>query len=257
MEIAQFIPDLTGRAVLVTGAGIGIGRSIALAAHAAGATVGVHYAHSLSDAQAVVGEIAGQGGQAVLLQGDLTQKADAERVVKEFFEQTGRLDGLVNNAGGMVRRTMIADLSMDLLHQVIAVNVETAILTSQAALPYFRQQGGGSIVHITSIASFQPVPNGAHYAAAKAMLTSFTRSMAAEWAGDHIRVNAVAPGVILTRFHEVHSTPERLDMLRAATPMGRHAEADEVAGAVIYLLSDAASFVTGANLDVNGGRWMP
>ena len=255
--MSPFIPDLTGKAVLVTGAGIGIGRSIALAAHTAGATVGVHYAHSEDEARAVVAEIDGGRGKAILLQGDLTQKADAERVVKEFCAQTDQLDGLVNNAGGMVKRSMIGDLDMALLHQVTAVNVETALLTCQAALPYFRAAGGGSIVNITSIASFQAVSNGAHYAAAKAMLTSFTRSMAVEWIGDNIRVNAVAPGVILTRFHEIHSSPERLNQLLTATPMGRHGEADEVAGAVIYLLSDAASFVTGANMDVNGGRFIP
>ena len=255
--MAQFIPNLAGKAVLVTGAGVGIGRSIALGASAAGATVGVHYAHSQDGAKAVVSEIAARGGKAHPLQGDLTRKADAERVVKEFCARAGRLDGLVNNAGGLVERSMIADLDMALLHRLVAVNVETALLTSQAALPHLREAGGGSVVNITSIASFQAVSSAAHYAAAKAMLTSFTRSMAVEWAGDNIRVNAVAPGVILTRFHQIHSSAQRLDQMLASTPMGRHGEPDEVAGAVVYLLSDASGFVTGANLDVNGGRLIP
>lgn len=255
--MSAFLPDLTGKAVLVTGAGVGIGRSIAMAAHTAGATVGVHYAHSRQEAQEVAGAVCAAGGRAFALGGDLTRKTDAERVVEEFCARAGRLDGLVNNAGGMVARSMIEDLGMGLLHQVVAVNVETTLLTAQAALPRLRASGGGSIVNITSIASFQGISNGAHYAAAKAMVSSFTRSMALEWAKDNIRVNAVAPGVILTRFHEVHSSPERLRQMLAATPLGRHGQPDEVAGAVIYLLSDAASFLTGANLDVNGGRLIP
>jgi 3-oxoacyl-[acyl-carrier protein] reductase len=248
--------DLRGQAALVTGAGVGIGRAIAESLSGAGAVVGVHCHRSLDEARQVVEGIRGRGGTAYLLQADLTDPAAAARVVDEIVEQAGRLDILVNNAGSPVDRVRIEQCSLDLWHQVLATNLTSAFLVTQRAIPHLRSSGRGAIVNNLTLSIQTGGANGAGpYAVAKGGLQVLTRTLARELAPE-IRTNAIMPGVIETRHHEIFSTPERLEQYRRETPLGRNGTAEEVAAAVMFLVSDEARFINGALLDINGGRFL-
>lgn len=248
--------DLHGRTALVTGAGVGIGRAIAEALAAAGARVGVHCHRSVEQAEEVVAGIVARGGEAWLLRADLADPQQARRIVAELVAQAGRLDILVNNAGSPISRSRIEDCPLELWQQVLAVNLTGALAVTQAAIPHLRASGNGAIVNNLTL-SIQT--GGAHgagpYAVAKGGLQVLTRTLARELAPE-VRTNAVMPGVIETRHHEVYSTPERLEQYRSETPLGRNGTAEEVAGAVLFLVSDAARFVNGALIDINGGRFL-
>jgi len=244
------------RATLVTGAGVGIGRACAAALARAGATVGIHYRRSADEARETQQLVEAAGARAVLLQGDLTDEAAANRIVDEFVAVAGRLDVLVNNAGDPLQRTSLEDCSTELWRQAFDVNVTSAFFVTRRAIPHLRASGHGSIVNNLSLSVQTGGAGGAGpYAAAKGALQVMTRTLARELA-PQVRVNAVMPGVIETRHHEVFSTPERMDDYRRQTPLGRNGTAEEVAEAVKFLASDAASFLTGAILDVNGGRFL-
>ncbi|NPV06485.1 MAG: 3-oxoacyl-ACP reductase FabG [Anaerolineae bacterium] len=247
---------LSGRVALVTGAGIGIGRSAALALSKAGAQVAVHCFRSREQAQEVVELISADGGSAFLIQADLTQPSEAQRTIEEVRREAGRLDILVNNAGGINRRVPMEEVTPELLREMLDVNLLSALLVTQASLPLLRQSDGAAIINITSIAAYTGAPGACHYGAAKAALGAMTRGWAKELAPDGIRVNAVAPGVIETRFHERVSSPERMQAFREATPLGRNGHPDEVAGAIVMLASNWGSFVTGETIHVNGGLLM-
>jgi 3-oxoacyl-[acyl-carrier protein] reductase len=251
-----FCIDLSGRVALVTGGGIGIGRSAAIALGAAGARVVVHYHASRDQAEAVAQEIVAAGGSAFTVQADLTDKAQAQAVADEIERQAGGLDVLVNNAGGLNKRVPMTEITPDLLQEMFEVNVFSAMYMTQAALPLLRRSAHGSIVNITSVAAFTGAPSSTHYGAAKGALETMTLGWAKEFAPLGIRVNAVAPGIILTRFHERNSTAERLEAFRQATPLGRHAHPDELAGAILLLASDLGSFIVGETIHVNGGMFM-
>ena len=248
--------DLSGRAALVTGSGIGIGRSVALALAKAGATVGVHYHSSQSEAEETLAEVEKGGGKGLLLRADLTNEAEANETVDRFAAFAGRLDILVNNAGNPLSRSRIEDCPTQLWRQAFEVNVTTAFFVSRRAIPHLRQSGHGSIVNNLSLSVQTGGAGGAGpYAAAKGALQVLTRTLARELAPE-VRVNAIMPGVVETRHHEIFSTPERMEDYRKQTPLGRNATPDEVASAVLYLASDAASFLTGALIDISGGRFL-
>jgi 3-oxoacyl-[acyl-carrier protein] reductase len=248
--------DLSGRAALVTGAGTGIGRAVALALGQAGATVGLHYHTSKAGAEETRAAIVSQGGRAILLPADLTVETEACRIVETFVAQTGRLDVLVNNAGSPIRRTRIEDCSTELWRQVFDTNVTSAFFVTRQAIAHLRASGRGSIINNLTLSIQTGGANGAGpYAAAKGALEVLTRTLARELA-PQVRVNAVMPGVIETPHHETFSTPERMQQYRQETPLGRNGTAEEVAAAILFLASDAASFMTGALLDINGGRFL-
>jgi 3-oxoacyl-[acyl-carrier protein] reductase len=248
--------SLLQRAALVTGAGVGIGRACAVALARDGATIGVHYRRSADEARETLRLVEAAGARGVLLQGDLTDEAAANRVVDEFVAAAGRLDVLVNNAGDPLRRTSLEECSTDLWRQAFDVNVTSAFFVTRRAIPQLRASGRGSIVNNLSLSVQTGGAGGAGpYAAAKGALQVMTRTLARELA-PQVRVNAVMPGVIETRHHEVFSTSERMEDYRRQTPLGRNGTAEEVAEAVKFLASDAASFLTGAVLDVNGGRFL-
>jgi 3-oxoacyl-[acyl-carrier protein] reductase len=248
--------DLRGRVALVTGAGVGIGRAVALALAGAGAAVGIHYHTSEAGAAETLDAVGRQGGRGFLLAGDLTVEAEADRTVDRLVAEAGRLDILINNAGSALQRAKIEDCPTDLWRRTFEVNVTTAFLVTRRAIPHLRATGRGSVVNNLTLSIQTGGSGGAGaYAAAKGALQVLTRTLARELA-PAVRVNAVMPGVIATRHHEVFSPPEKMEEYRRQTPLGRNGTAEEVARAVLFLASDASSFMTGATLDVNGGRFL-
>jgi 3-oxoacyl-[acyl-carrier protein] reductase len=248
--------DLGGRAALVTGAGVGIGRAVAEALAGAGATVGVHCHRSRQEAGEVIAAIERQGGRAILLPADLSVPSEATRIVDEFAAFAGRLDILVNNAGSPIERSRLEDCPLALWQQVIATNLTSAFLVTQRAIPHLRASGHGAVVNNLTLSIQTGGANGAGpYAIAKAGLEVMTRTLARELA-PQVRANSIMPGVIETAHHEVYSTPERMEQYRRETPLARNGTAEEVAAAVLFLVSDAASFINGALLDINGGRFL-
>ncbi|MCB9947633.1 MAG: SDR family oxidoreductase [Rhodospirillaceae bacterium] len=250
--------DLKGLRVLVTGASTGIGAAVAKGFAAEGCRVAVHYNASADAAKAVVEAIGAAGGDAKSLAGDLSRRGEAERVVADAVTLLGGLDVLVNNAGALVRRAMLEEIDDILIDQVFDLNVRQLTHACRAALPHLRKNAG-TIINTGSIAGRHGGGPGAGvYAAAKAWVQSFTRNLAKEFAADGIRVNAVAPGVIYTPFHERFSTPDQLETMRKTIPMGRLGTPEECVGAYLFLASKAAAgYITGQVIEVNGGQLMP
>ncbi len=245
-----------GRAALVTGAGVGIGRATAELLGAQGAFVGLHYRSSADSAREALKAIQASGGDGILLQADLTDETAAFSIVDVFVAKAGRLDVLVNNAGSPVERTSIEECSVDLWNRVLATNLTSAFLVTRRAIPQLRASGNGAIINNLSLSVQTGGANGAGpYAAAKGALQIMTRTLARELAPE-VRTNAVMPGVIETHVHEVFSTPEHMERYRKETPLGRNGQPDEVAAAIVFLASDAASFLNGALIDINGGRFL-
>jgi len=253
------IPDLAGKAVLVTGASTGIGAALAKALGRQGCRVAVHYNRSEAEAREVAAAVAEAGAEAWTVAGDVSDPATAGRVVAETAERFGRLDGLVNNAGALVKRTPIEEVTDEFYDTVLDLNVRSVVAACRAAIPVMRRQGGGAIVNTSSIAARNGGgPGSGLYASSKAFVSNLTRGLAKELAKDRIRVNAVSPGVILTPFHERFSTPEQVAAQTATIPLGRAGAAEDCVGAYLFLLSEALSgYVTGQILEVNGGQLMP
>jgi len=241
--------------MLITGAGTGLGRATALEAASSGAFVGVHYCHSEQGARETLDAITRAGGRGCLLQGDVTQSADVERLFNQFLAASnGRLDVLVNNAGSMVQRSAIEDLDVELWNEVVAVNTTSVFLCSRQAIPIMKSQGHGVIINISSIAAATGGASGAtHYAAAKGAVNTFTMGLAKELAPFNIRVVAIMPGVIPTRFHEKFTPPEQMEKFHRAIPLRRFGRPDDIAAAVVYLASDRAEFITNTFLNISGG----
>jgi 3-oxoacyl-[acyl-carrier protein] reductase len=248
--------NLQGRVALVTGGGVGIGRAIAQSLAATGAFVGIHFHQSGDEAGKTLAMIEQTGGKGVLLQADLTQPEEAAHLVDTLATLTGRLDILINNAGSPITRARIEDCSLDLWQQVLAINLTSAFLVTQRAIPLLRASGNGAIVNNLTLSIQTGGANGGGpYAIAKGGLEVMTRTLARELA-PAVRTNSIMPGVIETRHHEVFSTAERMEQYRRETPLGRNGQAEEVAAAVLFLVSDAAKFVNGALIDINGGRFL-
>jgi len=250
------LKPLAGRVALVTGGGSGIGRAISTALADAGATVGIHFHSSADDAQDTLSHIQKSGGNGILLAADLSDESAAINLVDRVVAQAGRLDILINNAGSPLQFTPIEKCPTDLWRRVFDLNVTAAFLVTRQAIPHLKKSGKGCIVNNLSL-SVQTggAGGGGPYAAAKGALQVLTRTLARELA-PQVRVNAIMPGVIETRHHEMFSTPAKMADYRKQTPLGRNGNADEVAGAVLFLVSDDASFINGALLDINGGRFL-
>ncbi len=248
--------DMRGRAVLITGAGVGIGRATAEAFAQAGAFVGVHYNRSSAEAQQTLQQVRALGADGVLLQADLCDLAAAGKLVDDFVAAAGRLDVLVNNAGSPVQRVKLEDCSLNVWQQILTTNLTSAFCVTQRAIPHLRASGRGAIVNNLTLSIQTGGSGGAGpYAIAKGGLQVMTRTLARELA-PQVRANAIMPGVIDTRHHEVYSTPAKMQEYIQQTPMGRNGDAADVAAAVLFLASDQASFLNGALLDINGGRFL-
>ena len=251
--------DLKGKVVLITGASTGIGAAAALAFGRLGSRVVIHYNASKPAAEEVAAQVKKLGGQAALVSGDVTQTPNVKRIVADSLAAFGRIDVLINNAGGLVERTKIEDYSDEFLTRVLTLNVTQVAMFMHEVVPVMRKQGNGNVINVSSIAARHGGGGGAIiYAGAKGFFSTATKGWAKELVADKIRVNAVSPGVITTPFHERYSTAEQLKAMQATIPMNRLGTADECAGTFVYLASDAMSgYVTGQVIEVNGGQYMP
>ena len=252
--------DLKGKTALVTGASTGIGAAVARAFAAHGMRVAVHYNSSADAASQVVTDITAAGGSAFAVQGDVRDTAAIRRIVQETHSRLGSIDVLVNNAGGLVKRVPIVEMSDELFDEVLHLNARSTLAFCREVVPLMRASGkGGNIINLTSVAARHGGGPGAYlYAGSKGFVSTATRGLAKELVADKIRVNAVAPGVIQTPFHDRFSTPQMLESFRATIPMGRIGEPEECVGAFLFLASEQLSgYVTGQILEVNGGQYMP
>ena len=249
--------DLKGRVALVTGGATGIGGAISAAFGAAGMKVAVHYHAGGNEAAGIAREIRAAGGEALVIQRDITESTAPGDLVQGAIERFGRLDVLVNNAGGMVARRPLEAIDDDFFDAIVDLNIRQLVHACRAGAAALKREGG-SIINVSSIsARTGGSPGSSLYSGAKAFVATFTRSLARELAPHNIRVNALSPGTITTAFHERHSTPEKLEATRKSIPLARLGTAADCAGTALFLASGALSgYVTGQVIEVNGGQFM-
>ena len=249
--------DLTGRVALVTGASSGIGAATAVTLADLGAKVALSYHRNREGAEETRDRIVAAGGTAIALPADVRRAEDIRALVQRARAELGPIDILVNNAGSLVARFGIAEITEERLNEIVGLNFTSAVLASQAVAASMIERKRGAIINVVSIAGHNGGGPGASlYASSKAALTTFTKGLAKELAPQGIRVNAVSPGVIDTPFHEVFSTPEMIQNFVKMIPLGRVGTAQECATVIAFLASDAASYIVGETIEVNGGQLM-
>jgi 3-oxoacyl-[acyl-carrier protein] reductase len=248
--------SLAGRVVLITGSSRGIGAEIAVKAGEQGATVAVHFREASDAAQKTADRVRAFGSEVECFQADVSDGRQAEALVEEVIARFGRIDGLVNNAGETQVGPFL-EIDPEMWEHVLATDLSAAFHTCRAALPSMLERGSGSIVNIASRLAQMGIAETAAYSAAKSGLVGLTRALAREFGPRGIRVNAVAPGFTLTEMTANLAETEAGQKRLRDMPLGRFARADEVAEAVIFLLSDAASLFLGQTLNPNGGGYMP
>jgi 3-oxoacyl-[acyl-carrier protein] reductase len=247
----------SGEVAWVTGSSTGIGAASAVALAEQGCRVVVHYNRSEDEARGVLERISSAGGEAMLVGGDVADAGDVARMAGEIEGRYGRLDVLVNNAGSLIERRSFSEMPEDLWDRVMNVNLKSVYLCSQAVLPAMKRRGRGKIVNMTSVAARNGGgPGSAAYATAKGGVSTLTRAMAKELVSDNILVNGVAPGIITTPFHDRFTPTDMRESMTAAIPIGREGTPEEVAGAVVFLVSPAADYLVGEIIEVNGGQLM-
>jgi 3-oxoacyl-[acyl-carrier protein] reductase len=239
--------------IIITGASTGIGAETSRML-APGNEIIIHYYSSKGPAEAVAADVEKAGGTAHLIQADLSKPDECERFVAECAKIFPVADVLVNNAGGLIRRQPITELDWDFMIETFALNTFSTMKVTSLCVPLLEKAEDPVIINMTSIAMRHGAPSATLYGASKGALDTFTRGAATELAPKKIRVNAVAPGVIETPFHEKVSTPEKMKTFRENTPLKRNGQARHIAQAVKYLVEN--DFMTGATVDVNGGLFM-
>ncbi|WP_296633678.1 3-oxoacyl-ACP reductase FabG [Polaribacter sp.] len=246
---------LAGKNVLITAGAQGIGEAITKHFIAQGANVAIHYFSSADTANELVELAKTKKVKAVAVKGDLTKDEDANHLIEETINALGGLDILINNAGSLVARNLLEDMPTDFWHKVMDINLTSMMLVTRAAEPYLSKNANSSIVNLASLAGRKGGhPGSLAYATSKGAILTFTRALATEYGAKGIRVNAVAPGLILgTLFHDTHTTKESAANTIAGIPIERAGNPDDVARAVLYLASEFDGFITGATLDINGG----
>ena len=245
------------KVALVTGASLGIGAATARELARRGSAVAVAFHSSEREALRVVSAIESESGVAAAFRADLSDAAQCRLLVKEVLDRFGRIDTLVNNAGSLIDRRHLAEIDLGYWNAVMNLNLASVLWVTQAAAAHMRERGSGVVINLGSIAGHNGGGPGAIlYATAKAAVTGMTKALAKELVKDGIRVNAVNPGVILTPFHERFSSADRMRDMVSQIPQGRAGEADEVARVIAFLASDAASYMVGESVEVNGGMLM-
>ena len=249
--------NLSDKVALVTGASSGIGAATAKVFAELGAHTAISYHHNQEGAEKIRDEIARAGRKTITIHADVREAQQIRAMVERATEELGPIDILVNNAGSLVERVSNLEISEERWNEVLNLNLTSALLCSQAVAPSMIERKRGAIINVVSIAGRTGGgPGAGAYAAAKAGLIALTKSLAKELAPHGVRVNAISPGVIDTPFHEVFSTPEMIRSFVGSIPLGRMGTPEECARVIAFLASDAASFVVGETIEVNGGQLM-
>ena len=248
---------LAGKKVIVTGGGQGLGLAIVRGLLNEGCDVAIHYHTSKAGAEELVAEAETSGRRAKAFQADLTNEETVKQFAKDAADFLGGVDILVNNAGDLIGRRKLEEVDIAFWEKVMNVNLTSMMLVTRECIPHLRKNEAASIVNLASLAGRKGGHAGSLcYSTAKGATLTWTRSLAAELGPDGIRVNAVAPGLILgTRFHDTHTTKESADKTVSGIPVGRAGNPDDVARPVVYLASEYDGFITGATLDINGGAY--
>lgn len=245
--------DLKGKVALVTGGGRDIGRAVSLALAASGASVAVNYHSSEERARNVVREIESAGGKAMAIKADVANAGDVRAMVGSVGDAYGgRIDVLVNNAGGLLARKKLDEMDEAFWDSVLALNLKSVFLVTKAVVPLMTD--GGAIVNLSSLAARDGGGGGAlAYSAAKGAVLTLTRGLSKELAPKKIRVNCVSPGMIDTTFHDTFTSPEVRKMVASRTSIGREGTPEDVANSVLFLASSASAYITGESIEINGG----
>ena len=252
------LAELKDTVALVTGAGAGIGQAAALELAARGADVAIHYHRSDAGARETARRVEALGGRSAVLAGDLTRREDARTLVASVVERLGRIDVLVNNAGDLVERRPLLEMTETLWRQVLDLNLSSVFFVTQAAAPGMIERGRGAIVNVSSLAAHNGGgPGAAAYAAAKGGLISLTKAMAKELAPKGVRVNCVSPGLIgHTAFHGRFTAPEAFAAIEKTIPIGRGGTPEEVGRVIAFLSGPDSAYLVGETVEVNGGMFM-
>jgi len=248
--------DLAGQVAIVTGAGQGIGQGIARVFAAAGAAV-VVATRSAGNGQETVDDIVAAGGKALLVQCDIGQRSEVERVVAETVAGFGRVDIGIHNAAIYPLHT-VEELTDEVMEQTLAVNMKAAVWMTQACVPHFRSQGGGRLIFTSSVTGPRvAMPGTSHYAMSKGGMNGFIRTAALEYARQNITVNGVEPGYILTQAMSALGDEEELNAMAECIPQGHLGKPDDIANTMLFLASAEAGYITGQTIVVDGGSTLP
>jgi 3-oxoacyl-[acyl-carrier protein] reductase len=249
--------ELTDKVALVTGASSGIGYATAIALAEQGAAVAINYHKNEAGAQSAQQQIREAGGRAIVVQADVTKSSEVSALIERTTNEFGAIDILINNAGSLIERLKILDLTEERWDQVMDLNLKSAFLCSKAVVATMMERRSGTIINVSSIAGRNGGALGSiHYSAAKGGLIAFTKGLAKELAPYGVRVNSVSPGVIATPFHEQFSTAEAIKAAVSNIPLGRVGSAAEVGQVIAFLASDGASYLVGESIEINGGMLM-
>jgi 3-oxoacyl-[acyl-carrier protein] reductase len=249
--------DLNGKVALVTGSSSGIGRATAEALAANGARVAINFHRNETGASEARAQITAAGGSAIVIQADVTRASEVQALVEQTVAEFGPIDILVNNAGSLVERLKILELSEERWDEVIDLNLKSAFLCCRAVAGSMMERQAGAIINVSSIAGRNGGALGSiHYSTAKGGVITFTKGLAKELGPYGVRVNAVSPGVIDTPYHEQFSSPEMMKTYAGMIPFGRIGTPREVANVICFLASDAASYLAGETIEINGGMFM-
>lgn len=249
--------DLNGKVALVTGASSGIGRATAEALAASGARVAINFHRNEGGAEAARSQITGAGGRAIIVKADVTRAGEVQSLVEKTVAEFGPIDILVNNAGSLVERLKILELTEERWDEVIDLNLKSAFLCCRAVAASMMERKTGAIINVSSIAGRNGGALGSiHYSTAKGGVITFTKGLAKELAPFGVRVNAISPGVIDTPYHEQFSSAEMMKTYTGMIPLGRVGKPAEVGNVICFLASDAASYLAGETIEINGGMFM-
>jgi 3-oxoacyl-[acyl-carrier protein] reductase len=249
--------DLTNQVALVTGGARDIGRAVCLELAKNGADIVLNFQSSEVAARETAEAVQALGRRVLAVRADVTKKPEIERLVQLALEfGGGRIDILVNNAGGLIKRAKLAELTEELLDEVLRLNFTSTLLVCQAVIPHMVRNASGRVINIASLAAHNGGgPTTPHYGPAKAAVLNLSRTLTKEFAPLGVNVNSVSPGLIDNQFHKTHTAPAAFAAQLSGIPMGRPGTSEEVAGAVAFLASPAASYISGEVIHVNGGAY--